>query len=113
MRLRGGKRQKNQLELAFDPPCRGETSASGKGGTETLRAAQACQGPAPTGSSNIGDLVACLTSRTAVYGPVRTVVWEGRESRGSPPIPISLGRSEAETPGMKQSQTPPRRGGRR
>jgi hypothetical protein len=28
-----------------------------------------------------------LTSRTAVYGPVRTVVWEGR-SREAPPIPI-------------------------
>ena len=27
------------------------------------------------------------TSRTAVYGPVRTVVWEGR-SRAAPPIPI-------------------------
>src|SRR3981189_668106 len=27
------------------------------------------------------------TSRTAVYGPVRTVVWEGR-SRELPPIPI-------------------------
>jgi hypothetical protein len=32
-----------------------------------------------------------LNSRIAVYGPVRTVVWEGRESRGSPPIPISPG----------------------
>ena len=27
-----------------------------------------------------------LTSRTAVYGPVRTVVWEGR-SRKAPPYP--------------------------
>jgi len=27
-----------------------------------------------------------LTSRTAVYGPVRTVVWEGR-SREAPPYP--------------------------
>ena len=43
------------------------------------------------GSSHSGDLVESLTSRTAVYGPVRTVVWEGREPRGSPPIPISLG----------------------
>ena len=32
-----------------------------------------------------------LNSRIAVYGPVRTVVWEGREPRGSPPIPISPG----------------------
>jgi hypothetical protein len=28
------------------------------------------------------------TSRTAVYGPVCTVVWEGR-SREAPPYPIS------------------------
>ena len=27
-----------------------------------------------------------VTSRTAVYGPVRTVVWEGR-SREAPPYP--------------------------
>jgi hypothetical protein len=48
MRLRGGKRQKNQLELAFPPMGRGEASSSGKGGTETPRAAQVCQGPAAT-----------------------------------------------------------------
>ncbi len=29
-----------------------------------------------------------LTSRTAVYGPVRTVVWEGRSAM-SVPIPIA------------------------
>jgi RNA-directed DNA polymerase len=48
MRLRGGKRQKNQLELAFAPMGRGEASSAGKGGTETPRAAQVCQGPAAT-----------------------------------------------------------------
>ena len=31
-------------------------------------------------------------ARTAVYGPVRTVVWEGR-SREAPPIPITRGKS--------------------
>jgi hypothetical protein len=30
----------------------------------------------------------CLISRTAVYGPVRTVVWEGRSAMGVP-IPIA------------------------
>jgi hypothetical protein len=30
----------------------------------------------------------CLISRTAVYGPVRTVVWEGRSAMG---IPIPIG----------------------
>ncbi len=48
MRLRGGKRQKTQLELAFVPPGRGEASLGGKEGTETPRAAHVCQGPAPT-----------------------------------------------------------------
>jgi len=48
MRLRGGKRQKTQLELAFVPMGRGEAPAVGKGGTEPPRAAQVCQGPAAT-----------------------------------------------------------------
>src|SRR5947207_7726073 len=43
-------------------------------------------------TSNYSAFHPCLervsaTSRTAVYGPVRTVVWEGR-SRKAPPIPI-------------------------
>src|SRR5260221_8763812 len=29
----------------------------------------------------------CIIHRTAVYGPVRTVVWEGR-SREAPPYPV-------------------------
>jgi RNA-directed DNA polymerase len=48
MRLRGGKRQKNQLELAFAPMRKGEASPVGEEGTETPRAAHVCQGPAPT-----------------------------------------------------------------
>lgn len=48
MRLRGVKRQKNQLSLAFTPTGSGEASPSGEGGTETPRAAQVCQGPAST-----------------------------------------------------------------
>lgn len=48
MGIRGGKRQKNQLELAFLPAERGEASTPGSKGTETLRATQACLGPAPT-----------------------------------------------------------------
>jgi RNA-directed DNA polymerase len=46
VRLRSFRRQKNQLELAFAPLGRGEASAAGEEGTETPRAAQACQGPA-------------------------------------------------------------------
>lgn len=48
MRIRGVKRQKNQLELAFFPVERGETPNLGRKGTETPRAAQGCQGPAET-----------------------------------------------------------------
>jgi RNA-directed DNA polymerase len=48
VRLRSVMRQKNQLELAFAPLGRGEASALGEEGTETPRAAQACQGPAST-----------------------------------------------------------------
>lgn len=48
MRLRGGRRQKNQLELAFVPMGSGEAAGCGKEGTETPRAAQVCQGPATT-----------------------------------------------------------------
>jgi hypothetical protein len=82
MRTRGVKRQKNQLELAFDPVWKGEALTTGSQGTEPQRTARDGRGPAETDR---------LTSRTAVYGPVRTVVWEGREPRGSPPIPISPG----------------------
>jgi hypothetical protein len=34
----------------------------------------------------------CLIQRTAVYGPVRTVVWEGR-SRETPPYPDWVSRA--------------------
>jgi len=48
MRIRGVKRQKNQLELAFFPVETGEAPNCGRKGTETPRAAQDCQGPAET-----------------------------------------------------------------
>lgn len=48
MGIRGAKRPKNQLELAFFPVERGEAPKAGKQGTEPQRAAQNCQGPAGT-----------------------------------------------------------------
>jgi RNA-directed DNA polymerase len=48
MRIRGGKRQKNQLELAFDPAERGEAPIAGGKGTEPQRAAHDSRGPAGT-----------------------------------------------------------------
>jgi RNA-directed DNA polymerase len=48
MRIRGVRRQKNQLELAFFPVERGEAPNVGGQGTEAQRAAQDCQGPTET-----------------------------------------------------------------
>ena len=53
MRLRGVKRQKSQLELAFTPTGSGEASTHGEEGTETPRAAQVCRGLASTGGSSL------------------------------------------------------------
>jgi hypothetical protein len=79
------KRRKNQIELAFACEPRGEAlrvygrdrNACGEGGTEN-----------PTGSQEPfkAQQLTCSTSRTAVCGPARTVVWEGR-SREAPPYP--------------------------
>ncbi|MEA2561082.1 MAG: RNA-directed polymerase [Acidobacteriota bacterium] len=48
MRTRSVKRQKNQLELAFDLVEKGEAPTAGKRGTETRRTALDCQDPAAT-----------------------------------------------------------------
>src|SRR6266540_2386611 len=52
-----------------------------------------------------------LIHRTAVYGPVRTVVWEGR-SREAPPYPdFSTGAARSRRPGLtsigRRRNTPP------
>jgi hypothetical protein len=61
-----GKRQKMiRLELAFPEGGRGEDPKASAEGTEPTMAGRRPESPA------------CITSRTAVYGPVRTVVWEG------------------------------------
>jgi RNA-directed DNA polymerase len=48
MRSRSVKRQKNQLELAFEPMEKGEALNPGNQGTETQRVAHDCRGPAKT-----------------------------------------------------------------
>jgi RNA-directed DNA polymerase len=48
LRSRGVKRQKNQLELAFEPVEQGEALPPGAEGTETQRTAHDCRGPART-----------------------------------------------------------------
>jgi len=48
MRTRNVKRQKNQLELAFDPVGKGEAPNPGIRGPETRRTARDCRDPAGT-----------------------------------------------------------------
>jgi Group II intron, maturase-specific domain len=69
------------------------TASSGLGPWPLARSkAKPFASGSPMPTSNRSAFHLCLervsaTSRTAVYGPVRTVVWEG-QSREAPPIPI-------------------------
>ena len=73
-----GKRQNIQLVLAFPVDGGGEAPEVAGEGTEPSAAGRRDESPARDS----------LTGRTAVYGPVCTVVWEGVESRGFPLSPI-------------------------
>jgi hypothetical protein len=77
------KRQKSQIELAFTYGPKGEARKDAGEGTEAHVAKGETE--SPTGRQSAVCLT-CSTSRTAVYGPVRTVVWEGW-SREAPPYP--------------------------
>ena len=73
-----------QLRLDFSSAPTGEARQARREDIESLSVVSEPERPTNT---------LCLervsaTSRTAVYGPVRTVVWEGR-SREAPPIPIN------------------------
>ena len=70
----GAMRQKRQEQLAFPFVEGSEASRSETEGTEAPRARREAEDPA-------GD---SITNRTAVYGSVRTVVWEGWRSDPSP-----------------------------
>ena len=70
----GAIRQKRQEQLAFPFAEGSEASRSETEGTEAPRARRETEDPA-------GD---SITNRTAVYGSVRTVVWEGWRSDPSP-----------------------------
>jgi hypothetical protein len=74
-----GKRQKKQLWLAFMEEGPGAARTPSGEGTEPSMAERETGDPAE-------ETTACLTNRTAVYGPVRTVVWEGR-GRETPSYP--------------------------
>ncbi len=77
-------RQNIQLELALRCAGEGEARTGQRRGTESRMVKGVTENPA-TERKKIWSL-GCLTRRTAVYGPVRTVVWEGR-SREAPPYP--------------------------
>ena len=80
-----GMRPNTQLELAFPPEDPGEAPRTGGEGTEPPTANRAPERPVPN-IPLIAEHDENVSHRTAVYGPVRTVVWEGR-SREAPPYP--------------------------
>ena len=86
-----GNRQNNQLELAFMADEVGEAPDAVREGTEPPMATRSTDSPARSqqrmeevcqreNSLGLPRLAAgehAQPDRTAVYGPVRTVVWEG------------------------------------
>src|ERR1700741_409150 len=84
MNLESDKRLNIQLRLDFPSAPSGEARQAGREDIESLSAVNDPERPANTSSNRVS-----ATSRTAVYGPVRTVVWEGR-SREAPPYPDLL-----------------------
>ena len=73
----GKMRQKRQEQLTFPFAEGSEASQSETEGTEAPRVRRETENPATT-------QVDSITNRTAVYGSVRTVVWEGWRSDPSP-----------------------------
>ena len=80
MDLKSDKRLNIQLRLDFPSAPTGEARQAGGEDIESLSVVSEPERPANTFNR------VSATSRTAVYGPVRTVVWEGR-SREAPPYP--------------------------
>ena len=83
MNLESDKRLNIQLRLDFSSAPTGEARQAGREDIESLSAVHEPERPANTCSKRVS-----ATSRTAVYGAVRTVVWEGRSCE-APPIPIA------------------------
>ena len=99
MNLGSEMRLKIQLRLDFSSAPTGEARQAGREDVESLLVVHEPERPANT-SRTMEEVCersnrslfrpwskrVSATSRTAVYGPVRTVVWEGR-SREAPPYP--------------------------
>src|SRR6516165_10372512 len=80
MNLESDKRLNIQLRLDFSSAPTGEARQAGGEDIESLSVVSEPERPANTFNR------VSATSRTAVYGPVRTVVWEGRSCE-APPYP--------------------------
>src|SRR6516162_7748695 len=93
MNLESDKRLNIQLRLDFSSAPTGEARQAGREDIESLSAVHEPERPANTCSKRVS-----ATSRTAVYGAVRTVVWEGRSCE-APPYPdrASCGKVCSET----------------
>src|SRR3979490_1139711 len=85
MNLESDKRLNIQLRLDLSSTPTAEARQAGREDIESLSVVHEPERPANT-SRIIWSNRVSVTSRTAVYGPVRTVVWEGR-SREAPPYP--------------------------
>src|SRR5713226_8474874 len=96
MNLESDKRLNIQLRLDFSSTPTGEARQAGREDIESLSVVDEPERPANT-SRIISSKRVSVTSRTAVYGPVRTVVWEGR-SREAPPYPDPWHFSDLPTP---------------
>ena len=94
MNLRSDRRQNIQGDLDFSTADRGEVRETGREETESLQTAHEAESPAsrdrwmeefPLSRAFfvIRELLAQPT-RTAVYGTVCTVVWEGRGCKALP-----------------------------
>jgi len=72
MNLGSDRRQNIQMELDFSSTPAGEAREAGEGETASLPVVREPGSPASLFSKS-----ADVTTRIAVYGPVRTVVWQG------------------------------------
>jgi hypothetical protein len=109
------KRQNNQKEIRsiYDPQLRlafalgaaGEAQSTADGRVESLFSPHEHQSPTIPLTTRVVEGMS-LTNRTAVYGPVRTVVWEGSGREAAPyPDCAPTHRSQPETDSTYSSRT--------
>src|SRR5438093_6984519 len=113
MNLGNNKWQKTQGKLGSSSTGRGEAPETRGRELESLLATT--EYASPTDTVVVRSVLGSPLSRTAVYGPVRTVVWQGSAGdrrpyadskkpgtpRSSSIKPVSIGRLQLEFPGSK------------